>query len=67
MADGVDADAADHRGDGAVRLGLDPGRTVLEAEMREAGQQYATRCGARALGSDGMVSDGGCSISSAGG
>ena len=50
MTDRVDADAADHRGDGAVRLGLDPCGAMLQAEMRDPRQQNATRCSARAFG-----------------
>lgn len=41
VADRVDADAADHRRHGAVRLGFDPCGTVFQAEMGQAGQQHA--------------------------
>ena len=37
VADRVDADAADHRGDRSVGLGFHPGGPVLEAEMGKAG------------------------------
>ena len=50
VADRVDADPADHRGDGAVGLGFDPGGAVLETEMRQTGQQHASRCGAGTFG-----------------
>lgn len=43
MADGVDADPADHGGHGPVGFCFDPGRPVFQPEMREARQQHATR------------------------
>src|SRR5581483_7479465 len=39
MADRIDSDAAHHRRDGAVRLGLHPRGAVFEAEMRQPGRR----------------------------
>jgi len=50
MADRVDTDATDHRGDGAVGFCLHPGRTVLEPQIRQPGQQHASRRRAVAFG-----------------
>ena len=50
MADRVDADSADHRCDRAVGFCLHPGRPVLKAQMRQTGQQHASRCRAIAFG-----------------
>ena len=63
----VDAHPAHHRRDGSVGFGLHPRGTMFGPRCGRPGNNTQPDAAPAHSGSDGMVSEGGCSMISAGG